>query len=296
MHKIMISYLVPSYNHEQYVTHLLDSIKQDIHNLDVPAEIIILDDGSSDGSLQLIQQWAETHADFVRIVYKFQENKGITAVFNRLIDLSSGQYIRICASDDMIIAGSTQLMLNEFAHKPELRCVFADGKVIDDKGEIINQSSIAFHGASPVRLADKNTLVKELIQHWCVAGPALLVKRSHYDTMRYDEASKIEDFDLFLSLLKLPNSVSFIKNPVCFYRIHATNTSKTKNKEKRIANIHSFIMLIDKYKHHDILSKYLLPLKYKSKAKICYLQKKYFKCLFNLSINLFFSFKMRLAG
>lgn len=291
-----ISYLVPSYNHEHYLLFLLESIKQDIQSLSVGAEVIILDDGSKDNSPQIIEEWANTNADSLSIQYAFQENKGIASVFNRLIAMSSGQYIRICASDDVIITGSTQLLLNEFHRQAELLCALGDGKIIDGQGNVIHQSVIEFHGASPERLANKNQLVKELIQHWCVAGPSILVKKSHYDTMRYEETSHIEDFDLFLSLLKIPNSVSFIKDAVCLYRIHDTNTSKTRNIEKRISNIQCFVRLIDKYRHHKELAQYLLPLKYKSKAKINYLQKSYVKCACNMLINFLFYLKYALQN
>ncbi len=47
---IAISYLIPSYNHAHYLPLLLESIRLDIDRLEVPAEVIIIDDGSSDDS------------------------------------------------------------------------------------------------------------------------------------------------------------------------------------------------------------------------------------------------------
>lgn len=281
---IVISYLVPSYNHEKYLPMLLQSIKDDIETLKVSTEIIILDDGSGDNSCTVIQEWAETNAAAFEIHYTFQENCGISAVFNTLVEKSSGQYIRICASDDLIIKGSTQLLLEEFHKHPEILCAFGDGQVINESGEAIHNSSLEYHGASVKRLSDKKLLTKELIQNWCVAGPAILIKRTHYADMRYNESSTIEDFDLFLSLLKVPDSLGFIRDQVCAYRIHHHNTSKTRNREKRIINMQSFVQIIEKYLHDARLSPYLLPLKYKSMAKVYYLEKKFIRCGFNMLV------------
>jgi glycosyltransferase involved in cell wall biosynthesis len=293
---VMVSYLVPSYNHEKYIFFLLESIKLDIEQLAVVAEIIIIDDGSLDNSRAIIQSWAETYKEKFKIIYQFQENKGIASVLNRLIDLASGQYLRLCASDDVIVTGSTKLLLQQFKYKQDLRCVFADGRVIDEFGNLIHQSSIAFHRGSAKRLKEPKSLAKELIQRWCIAGPAILVKRSHYDNMRYDESSRIEDYQLILSLLELPNSVSFINEIVCFYRIHSTNTSKTKKVEQRVENIKSFLRIIDSYLNRQPLKSYLLPVKYKSLAKIYFLQKKFIRCFFNFFISVLFKIKGDLAA
>ncbi len=112
--------------------------------------------------------------------------------------------------------------------------------------------------------------------------------------MKYDENLVQEDLDFFLSLLRFPNSVSYVDEAVCMYRIHNNNSSKTNNNIKRIINQKSFLMTVEKYINHYQLSNYLLPVKYKSKAKIYYLEKKYFKCVVNMSASLLLRFKSRL--
>lgn len=289
--RVVISYLVPSYNHEKYLPFLLESIRQDIDFLDVPAEVLIIDDGSRDNSTTIIKEWADTQANQIKITYRSQENQGISAVFNALITMAEGEYLRICASDDVVVAGSTNLLFQHLKKKPEALCALADGRVIDSEGAEIHSSSIRYHGASPERLTNPAQLTQELIQRWCVAGPALLIKRAHYDTMRYDESSKIEDYDLFLSLLEKPNSIIFVNEVVCLYRIHETNTSKTKNREQRIINMKSFVSIINRYVDKKQLAHYLLPVKYESIAKINFLQKQYLKCAINMMKSLFFKIK-----
>ncbi|KTD35898.1 glycosyl transferase, family 2 [Legionella nautarum] len=292
----IISYLIPSYNHEQYLPFLLESLRLDIEQLTVPAEVIIVDDGSSDNSMRLIQTWAAANHDAFAIFYTTQENKGISAVLNRMIDRSKGDYLRVCASDDMVVCGSTQILYEQFKDRPNLRCVLADAKVINESGAVLHPSSIRFHGGNIKRLADPKFLAKEIIQHWCVAGPTHLLKKTHHQTMRYDESCRIEDYDLFLSLLEIPDAVIYIDEIVSLYRIHSTNVSKTKNRQRRIENIKTFELIIERYINRQILANYLTSVRYKTRAKINFLQKQYLSCFFSLCVSAFFKLKTELRS
>ncbi|ARG97150.1 glycosyltransferase family 2 protein [Legionella micdadei] len=292
----VISYLIPSYNHEDYLPFLLESIVLDIKQLKVPAEVIIIDDGSADRSLWVIQAWVEANRDLFPISCVSQENRGIGAVLNRMVDLSRGEYLRVCASDDVLVPGSTQLLYEQFMLRPYLVCVLADAKVIDAGGELIHSSSIAYHGGRINRLVEPQALPKEIIQHWCVAGPTHLLKKNHHQYMRYDESCRIEDYDLFLSLLEIPDSIFFINEIVSLYRVHTTNVSKTTNPHRRIENIKTFLSIIERYIDRQILAGYLISVKYKTVAKIKFLQKKYLSCFFNLCLSTLFKMKSELQN
>lgn len=287
----VISYLIPSYNHASYLPDLLESIRLDILELKVVAEVIIIDDGSQDQSLSLIETWADKNDDYFTIKVIAQENKGITKVLNDLISLAEGEYIRLGASDDKIIPGSTQFLYDTFMKDKALLCAFGDGYVIDANNKVIHRSSVAYHHGNTKRLLDPKTFVKELVQNWCLAGPTLLIKKEHYKTMHYDENSNIDDYDLFLSLLAKPGAVAYVDRIVCCYRIHLTNTSKTKNTEKRIANIRNFLDIIHRYIDKEPLKTCLMPMKYKTKAKLYFLQKKYIQCGYNMFLSLFYGLR-----
>lgn len=267
-----VSYLVPSFNHVQYLPALLESIKADAASLATTWELIIVDDGSSDGSASLIQGWLAANLSTEKVITCFvAKNQGITATFNRLVDLSSGDYLRFCGSDDILVRASTTALLQAFAQQPGLACVFGDARVIDAGDGVVHASSIAFHGGRIARLEGAATLRRELIQHWCIAGPSMLIRRGHYATMRYDETLKIDDYDLILSLLENEGAVQFLNDVVCHYRIHATNTSKTRDRQKRIDNMRSFLFIVDKYIGRRTLALELIPVRHKTKAKLHFL-------------------------
>jgi len=292
----VISYLIPSYNHAQFLPALLENISLDIHSLAVPAEVIILDDGSSDNSVALIKTWAVQEGSKFKINCLYKENRGLTATLNQLIARAEGSYLRLCASDDIVLPGSTQLLYEQFLLNPQLLCVLADARVIDEQGRVLDESSIAFHGGRVKALLNPASVTKELIQHWCVAGPSHLIKKSHYEGRQYNELATIDDYDLFLSLLESPDRLVFIDEKVCLYRIHKTNTSKCKNRKRRIENLSCFLDIINKYLDKPSLAKYLISVKYLSKAKIYYLKKHYLRCLFSLSLSMLFKLKRELLS
>lgn len=291
-HEVSLSYLVPSYNHGKYILELLESIRLDMLHLSVPAELIIVDDGSKDNSETVIRQWIEENNYRIKIKCVFlPENKGIPAVFNKLITLSSGEFLRFSGSDDILVQGSTQKLLEVFTGRESLVCVFGDGNVIDHYGRMIDVSSIAFHGGNVARLADSKNLKTELIQNWCLAGPSFLIRKNHYDRMHYDESLKIDDYDLYLSLLENSEAVAFLNVIVCQYRIHDSNTSKTKDVKKRIDNMDSFLKIVDKYIDRGVLRNELISVKYKTMAKIRFLQKKYLSVVLYMSVYGVFKFR-----
>lgn len=90
---IKVSILMPVYNQEKLVTRALESMPK---RKDV--EIIVLDDGSTDNTLNAIIKYIEKHKDIRILVNK--ENKGVSYSLNRLLDEANGEYVETIGSDD----------------------------------------------------------------------------------------------------------------------------------------------------------------------------------------------------
>ncbi|MCD7838327.1 MAG: glycosyltransferase [Clostridiales bacterium] len=101
-----ISVIVPVYNVERYLDQCVESIvKQSYQNL----EIILVDDGSSDTSGAICDQWAARDTR-IRVIH--QENGGLSAARNSGLDRASGAYISFIDSDDAIEPGMLENLLN----------------------------------------------------------------------------------------------------------------------------------------------------------------------------------------
>lgn len=96
MDNILISVVVPVYNLEKYISKCINSIRnQTLKNF----ELIIIDDGSSDSSYEVIKKYV---IEDNRIKYIKQENKGVSSARNKGIEIAKGKYITFVDGDDSI--------------------------------------------------------------------------------------------------------------------------------------------------------------------------------------------------
>lgn len=105
----MVSVIVPVYNAEEGVGKCIESILQQTYP---DIELILIDDGSVDGSKEICQNYAEQDA---RIVFKSRDNQGVSKTRNEGIHLARGQYIQFVDSDDYI----AKTMIEEMVKKIE---------------------------------------------------------------------------------------------------------------------------------------------------------------------------------
>lgn len=97
---MFLSFIVPVYNTEQYLDECLSSLL----NQDIPAddyEIICVNDGSTDGSLKILQSYAQRHQN-IRVIDKV--NEGVSVARNMGLDTARGKYVWMVDSDDFIAA------------------------------------------------------------------------------------------------------------------------------------------------------------------------------------------------
>jgi len=92
----LVSVIIPCYNYGEFLNTTLESV---LHQSYQNWECIIIDDGSSDNSKDVAQQYIERDE---RFKYKYQENAGLSAARNTGIDMAGGAYIQFLDADDLI--------------------------------------------------------------------------------------------------------------------------------------------------------------------------------------------------
>lgn len=228
----LISVLVPVYNHANFVTTCLNSIRD---NGWKRLELIIIDDGSKDDSYQIVSTWIEENKQaFENVILETQTNSGVTKTLNRLIKRSTGDFLVFIASDDYLLENSIQVRFEYLTQNPTKLAVFTDAIGIDDHGKQICTSVIQerFNGHVS-NLEDNQKIAKELILNWCVPGPVFMARKETYQEVGfYDEQYFIEDRYFYLKLLS-KDKLGFINKSTAAYRLHAG--SSTGSKAKQIA-------------------------------------------------------------
>jgi glycosyltransferase involved in cell wall biosynthesis len=110
-----ISVVIPAYNSERYVAEAIESALGQSHP---PAEIIVIDDGSTDGTAEIVRRFSD------RVHYLHQENGGIGNARNRGVQLAQCSFLSFVDSDDAWTKDKLSLQLQLFNSVPELDMVF----------------------------------------------------------------------------------------------------------------------------------------------------------------------------
>ena len=90
-----LSVVVPNYNHAELLPHCLDAL---LAQTVQPMEIIVVDDGSTDNSVSVIEGYCQRHAH-IRLL-RNEKNQGVVPTVNRGVDASRGEFINFAPADD----------------------------------------------------------------------------------------------------------------------------------------------------------------------------------------------------
>lgn len=210
----LVTVVVPSYNHSQYVARTIESVAaQSYGNI----EVVVIDDASSDNSVDVLEDLQERF-DFKLVVHI--ENRGLPATLNEGIMLSNGSYVCVVASDDYWPSDKIARQVAVMSEYPEVAVSYGCQEGFSDSGDIRRYSLKASEGV-------KENLFGELIT-WETTIPALtaMVRRSVYDEVGfYDESVAIEDWCMWLRISK-KYPFYFINETLGYYRLHENNMSK----------------------------------------------------------------------
>jgi len=220
----LVTVRVPAYNHEAFIDRCLDSVlEQDYPNI----ELIIIDDGSTDGTADRIRGWLARHEGEIPATFRSRQNRGLTATLNELLKLARGRYLVSLASDDYLLPAGVSTRVEYLETHPGKLAVMGDCIVVDAHGGVMHSSAL-----SGLRHVDKRNYLtdagikKEVVARWSVPGPVLMVDRRLYSRVgQYDESLIVEDWDLYLRMVS-QDLLGFVDSPVAAYRLHGANVSR----------------------------------------------------------------------
>ena len=174
----LVSVRIPAYNHEKYISQCLDSVMNDSYP---NKELLIMDDGSTDRTVQIIEQWINEHDTDFKIRFFPRKHRGLCRTLNELIPLCDGVFLVSLASDDVLIDGGIQDRVEYLLKHQNKEAVIADCMVINSSGEKIFGSALSeLYNSSPQNYLTDERLAREIIWNWSVPGPVLMVRKSIY--------------------------------------------------------------------------------------------------------------------
>lgn len=176
MKEIKVSVIIPVYNVERYLAECLESvISQDMRE----AEFICIDDGSEDGSPDILSKYAKADD---RICIIRQENQGLSCARNAGINHARGEYLLFLDSDDCIAEGTLK-RLYQTAHEEELEILAFDAKCVYETEQLKKTEYKDFYYQRKKAYANVQTgeeLFCDMMENddFCDAAWLLFIKRS----------------------------------------------------------------------------------------------------------------------
>lgn len=214
----LVSVLMPVYNVERYLKEAIESV---LHQTMSQFELVIIDDGSSDNSKQIIAEYEKKDA---RIKFLSRQNKGIVATRNELLSLAKGKYFAIMDSDDISCPNRLQEQLDFLENNKNYVIVGCRDLLIDPEGcPIMVINNIFEHDeidAANLRTDDFLTL------NAYMAVTKLVRDVGAYRT----DVVYAEDRDLFLRLAEI-GKVSVLPKVLYKYRQHFQSVCAEKTDE-----------------------------------------------------------------
>lgn len=215
-----ISVIVPVYQAEEYLERCLQSLAhQTLQNF----EVILIDDGSTDGSAAICDDFAKRDRHF-RVVH--QVNKGIGAVRNLGLEMAEGQYISFVDSDDYIAENMLEQMLAYIREKKAdlLICDFfmVDGIHIQRRQQL----------TAPAVWQD-DTFMQYIANEKILSFPwNKLYRKELFAGIRYPLNMAFEDQYIFHRLVQRAECIAYVNDAYYYYRINPNGLSRslhTKN-------------------------------------------------------------------
>lgn len=226
----LVSIIIPCYNHEKYIERCLKSIIDDSYD---NKEIVIIDDGSKDNSINVIKKVIDLYDSKKIIRFYTQENMGVVKTLNKLVDLAKGKYIAVIASDDELRNDGILKRVEYLKNHPEKKAVIGNAVVIDADDNILKENAaVDLFRAKKKLLKCEKLFNTELILQWCVVGPCLLLEKNVYDIIgKYNESYKVEDRDFYLRLIE-NKMLGYLDETIAAYRVHGLNMSFSTSTNK----------------------------------------------------------------
>lgn len=215
---VLVSVLIPSYNHGIYLTETIESV---LNQTSKDLELIIIDDCSTDNSKAIIKNY-EKKDKRIRALYH-EYNRGAVTTMNELIELAKGKYIAFLNSDDAWEKTKLKTQLKVLENNENL-IVWTEGDIIDKNSKSIGKTFTQWHGAEKKKKSG-NIFEELLMLENFLCFSSVLFKKALLGEIRFNPNFEVmADFAFEVDLAK-HYEFFYINKPLTKYRIHDKNTS-----------------------------------------------------------------------
>jgi len=212
----LVSVIMTAYNAEKTIEQ---SVKSVINQTYANWELIVVDDGSKDETVRIIEKMQENDARIM--IYKNIKNQGVAKSRNKGISEAQGNLIAFLDSDDMWVHSKLEIQINNMK-KLNSDFSFTGASFINEENKLLEGNFRV-----PMKV-DYNKLKK----HNVISCSSVIINKKFFKKNKMERDDIHEDFVLWLKILRQGNIAHGINEPLLTYRV--STSSKSGNKVKSI--------------------------------------------------------------
>jgi glycosyltransferase involved in cell wall biosynthesis len=208
---------VPLYNHGRYIAEAIESI---LAEGKLVREIRVIDDGSSDDSIAVMEKLARQDS---RIVFSKQSNQGAHATINAGLQSCSGEFLTILNSDDAYLPGRLSALVTALDADPDASVAASALAFMNDASEAIQ--NVWYQEVMASRSASRGMGVALINGNFLMTTSNLLFRRGLLEELGlFAPLRYAHDLDFVLRTLASGKRILLVEQMLLRYRIHGTNT------------------------------------------------------------------------
>ncbi|MBN1913036.1 MAG: glycosyltransferase [Candidatus Omnitrophica bacterium] len=234
----LVSVIIATYNRAHFIKDAIESVLRQTFN---DYEIIIVDDGSTDDTKEVVRQFAG------KVRYCYQENKGRSESRNTGIRLSQGEYVAFLDDDDIWAKDKIKKQLDYFSAHPEIGLVHSFTDVIDAKGQFLpaeTKERIGYYEKAIKFGSDYKGLSRLCIMF---LSTVIFKKKLVEGVGLFDpDIPAFEDWDFYLRF-SLKYRIGLIAEPLASFRMHGLQSNKEEFFTGRIKTSMKHLAIIDSF-------------------------------------------------
>ncbi len=224
--KPLVSVIMATYNRAEFIEEAIDSVlAQDYDNY----ELIIIDDGSTDHSGELI---AERYSRYPQISYHYQANAGQMAATNEGIKRAKGDFIALIDSDNAWVADKLSTQIALFAQHPEVDIVYGDIIIMDEHSQEVHRNNMRRYSGN---------ISAQLLKDNCVSVNTAMTRKRCFDELGgMNTAVEVAgDYEMWL---RFSSRYQFHYEPKFFAYYRVMQNQISSDKTRRFRNTEKMVL------------------------------------------------------
>jgi glycosyltransferase involved in cell wall biosynthesis len=211
--------IIPVYNGERYIS---DTIMSVINQMEKNWEIIAVNDGSTDHSLVILEEFAMKYPDRIRVISV--SNGGVSRARNRGVSEARGTYIAFLDQDDLWMPQKLRLQIEQFHSDKNLGISYTNESIIDHTGFVVWEKALTLKSK-----INRGFVFEHLVFEDFIPISSVMIRREFFTAIGgFDpQYSLAEDYDFLLKAANIA-SVDFIDAPLLLYREHGESGTYKK--------------------------------------------------------------------